>query len=424
MSLGSKKQQDRSVRSGTSLFGLGLSGEISGLQVAPHYRPGAYQRQGHSVDSITRYLDAWRVIRAGPREIIEGLVSPAHRGPSAELRAALAAWPHVHYWGAPDHAELVLVRPVAPRRQEAWLLHLVLFAITVICAVGAGAALEAVYRPPTGQGVSGTVLAGLGFFPDFLSRTQQVILSGWPFALPLLGILLVHELGHYIVARRYAIDASPPYFLPIPPSLSPIGSLGAFLRLRSPVVDRRQLLDVGAAGPLAGFAVVLLVLAWGYATSVSVPPALNPPGTFIEFAGLQYVLGDSLLTRAFREYFLPGAVSVHLSAPAFAGWAGALVTGLNLLPLSQLDGGHIAYGLLGRRQTPLGLAVLVGLLYLAQFWPAWVVWVALTLVVGGFRWTHPSVLCPERAVPRSRQLLGWVCVLVFAVTFMPVPFGG
>src|SRR5690606_14117265 len=144
MSLGSKKQQDRSVRSGTSLFGLGLSGEISGLQVAPHNRSGAYQRQGHSVDSITPYLDAWRVIRAGPREIVEGLVSPAHRGPSAELRAALAAWPHVHYWGAADHAELVLVRPVAPRRQEAWLLHLVLFAVTVLCAVGAGAALEAV----------------------------------------------------------------------------------------------------------------------------------------------------------------------------------------------------------------------------------------------------------------------------------------
>lgn len=424
MSLGSKEQQDRSVRSGQSLFGLGLSAKISGLQVAPHNRSGAYHRQGHLVDSITRYCDAWRVIRAGQREIIEGLVSRAHRGPSAELRAALAAWPHVQYWGTADHAELVLVRPLAPRRQEPWLLHLVLFAVTAVCAVGAGAALEAVYRPPDGRGLTESVLAGLGFFPHFLSQAREVILSGWLFAVPLVGILLVHELGHYVVARRYAIDASPPFFLPIPPTLSPIGSLGAFLRLRSPVVDRRQLLDVGAAGPLAGFVVVLLVLAWGYATSASATPSLYPPGTFIEFAGAQYLLGDSLLTQAFRDYFLPGAVSVHLSAPAFAGWAGALITGLNLLPLSQLDGGHIAYGMLGRRQTPLGLAVLVGLLYLAQFWAAWVVWVALTLVVGGFRWTHPSVLCPERAVPRSRLLLGWVCVVVFAVTFMPVPFGG
>jgi membrane-associated protease RseP (regulator of RpoE activity) len=189
------------------------------------------------------------------------------------------------------------------------------------------------------------------------------------------------------------------------------------------VVDRRQLLDVGAAGPLAGFVVVLVVLAWGYAVSTPVSPALGPPGSYIEFAGLQYLLGDSLLTRAFRDYFLPGAVSVHLSAPAFAGWAGALITGLNLLPLSQLDGGHVAYGLLGRRQTPLGLAVLVGLLYLAQFWTAWLVWVALTLLLGGFRWTHPTVMCPERPVPRSRRLLGLLCVAVFVVTFMPVPFG-
>jgi membrane-associated protease RseP (regulator of RpoE activity) len=186
-------------------------------------------------------------------------------------------------------------------------------------------------------------------------------------------------------------------------------------------VDRRQLLDVGAAGPLAGFLMVLVVLIWGY--SISQPgDSTHPARTFIEFGLKVYPLGDSLLTRLLRGVFLPHTSSVHLSLPAFAGWAGALITGLNLLPLSQLDGGHVAYGLLGRRQTPLGLATLLGLVYLAQYWSPWLVWVALTLLIGGWRWTHPSVMCPERRVPSGRRILGWLCVSVFVLTFVPVPF--
>jgi Zn-dependent protease len=374
------------------------------------------------VDALTDCFEAWRVIRAGSREITEGLVAPEHRGPSASLRAALAGWPHVHYWSGPDHAELILVRPLGATRGERWLLHLALFSITAVCAMAAGATLASRYYPPVGSGIAGVLAACLRFFPDFLTQPLPIILSGWPFAVPLMAILLVHELGHYFAARRYLIDASPPYFLPIPPVVSPIGSLGAFLKLRSAVVDRRQLLDVGAAGPLAGFVVVLGVLAWGYARSSISPPGYENAATFITFGTGIAPLGDSILSQAFRDYFLPGAQSVHLSLPAFAGWAGALITGLNLLPLSQLDGGHVAYGLLGRRQTPLGLAALLGLLYLSQHWTPWLVWVALTLFVGGFRWTHPSVLCPERPVPASRRILGWICVLVFIVTFVPVPF--
>jgi membrane-associated protease RseP (regulator of RpoE activity) len=139
---------------------------------------------------------------------------------------------------------------------------------------------------------------------------------------------------------------------------------------------------------------------------------------------MRFALGDSLLTGLCRELFLPGAESIHLSLTAFAGWAGALITGLNLLPLSQLDGGHVAYGLLGRWQKPLGLATLLGLVWLSQYWSPWLIWVLLTLMVGGWRWTHPSVMCPERPVPPGRRVLGWLCVLVFVVTFMPVPFGG
>ncbi len=374
------------------------------------------------MEALTPHFSAWRIIRAGEREVVEALIPPEHRAPSPSLAAALAAWPHVHYWGRSDHSELVLVRPTAPPRRERWLLHLALLLVTILSALGAGAVLSGRYPSVRVYHYTDLLLPSLRFFPDFLRSSAGEILSGWDFAIPLLGILLIHELGHYVAARRYAIDASLPYFLPVPPTLSPIGSLGAFLKLRSPVVDRRQLLDVGAAGPLAGFVVVLGVLAWGYATSTSAA-SINP-ATFVPWGNGQLALGDSILTHAFREWFLPGVTSVRLSLPAFAGWAGALITGLNLLPLSQLDGGHVAYGLLGRRQTQLGLLTLLALLWLAQAWTAWLIWVVLTLVVGGGRWTHPSVLCPERPVPPGRRVIGWLCVLVFILTFVPVPFAG
>ena len=374
------------------------------------------------MDQITACFSTWRVIRTGTREIVEGIVRPAHRGPSAELARHLAAWPHAHYWAGPDQTELVLVRPTGPHSPEPWPLLGALFALTVVCTLGAGATLAGAYLAPLRGGALGMVSGGIAFLPDFLSGPVDLIVSGWTFAVPLLGILLVHELGHYVAARRYGIDASPPFFLPIPPNLSPIGSLGAFLKLRSPVVDRRQLLDVGAAGPLAGFVVVLGMLAWGYSTSTVLPEWFGFRGTYVEVGGISFGLGDSILTRAFRDWFHPDARAIRLSLPAFAGWAGALITGLNLLPLSQLDGGHIAYGLAGRRQGFLAIMTVLILVYLARLWPPWLVWVGLTLLVGGGRWSHPSVVCPERVVPPSRRLIGLLSALVLALTFVPVPF--
>jgi hypothetical protein len=373
------------------------------------------------MDALTGCFTAWRVIQAGPREIVEGLVAPEHRGPSPALAAALGAWPHPHYWGTADRSELVLIRPTTVRRGETWAVYVALFTITIICSLGAGAALRGTYHVTGGEGITGQALAALRFFPEFLMQPPETLVSGWSFALPLLAILLVHELGHYVAAHRYAIDASPPYFLPIPPTLSPIGSLGAFLRLRSPVVDRRQLLDVGAAGPLAGFVMVLIVLAWGYATSTVLPAEVGRPDSFIRFAGHPVGLGDSILTDAFRHWLLPAEGAVHLSPAAFAGWAGALITGLNLLPLSQLDGGHVAYALLGRGQRWLGLISMLALVWLSQEWSSWLIWVVLTLMLGGWRWTHPSVLCPGRPAPAPRQILGWVCAVILLVTFVPVP---
>ncbi|MGH7631835.1 MAG: site-2 protease family protein [Gemmatimonadales bacterium] len=371
------------------------------------------------MEDLTATFDVWRVVRLGGREFTDAVVTAPHRGPSPPLADALAAWPGRWYWADRTRGHLVLVRPVAPDRRERWWVHALLFALTVLCALGAGLALAG--EPlPTGGPLGGAV--------RFVERLidggwRDLLAAGWPFAVPLLGILLVHELGHYVAARRYAIDASLPYFLPVPPTLSPIGSLGAFLRLRSPVLDRRQLLDVGAAGPLAGFVVTLLVLAWGYAGSEPMEPGLEPIRTFVVLAGERIALGDSLLTLLFREVFRPDAASLQLSLPAFAGWVGAFVTGLNLLPLSQLDGGHVLYALYGRRQASAGLVTLVGLLILAQYSWNWYVWVAFALFVGGGGWAHPSVIDPSRGVGGDRRPVGWLAIAVFVLTFVPIPFG-
>lgn len=367
-------------------------------------------------------FSAWRFVPAGSREVIDAIVAPEHRGPSAELQAALRRWRGKYYWPDPAHGHLILIRQTGIPRSERWLLHLVLMALTVLCTLGAGAALGGAWAPAAGLGPYDVLHPAVQFFLNAWHGGWRDLIPGWSFALPLLGILLIHELGHYFAARRYAIDVSPPWFLPFPPTLSPIGSLGAFIRLRSPVLDRRQLLDVGAAGPLAGFVVALLVMVWGYAVSRSVPLDITASRTFVMFAGHPLALGDSLLTTLFRNHFFPGADAVHLSLPAFAGWVGMFVTGLNLLPLSQLDGGHVLYGLLGRRQSAVGFLTIVALVLLAQLQWSWYVWVVLALLVGGGRWTHPSVMAPGRAVPRSRFLVGWLCIAVFVLTFVPVPF--
>ncbi len=376
------------------------------------------------MNELTPLLEAWRVMRLGTREVVDGLVVPEHRGPSPLLAGVLRRWPGRWYWADERHDRLVLIRAVPGVRGARWTLHVLLFAVTIVCALGAGAALAGVWYPYSPPGFLGALSGAGQFFMSVAKGDWRVILEGWTFAVPLLGILLVHESGHYFAARRYEIDTSPPFFLPIPPTLSPIGSLGAFIRLRSPLLDRRQLLDVGAAGPIAGFVVAVAVLFWGYNTSESF--SIAPPGTaatWVSFAGESIGLGDSLLTHWFRARAFPGAASVHLSLPGFAGWVGVFITGLNLLPLSQLDGGHVGYGLLGRHQRVLALGTIAALLFLSQYSASWIVWIAMTFLIGGGRWTHPSVLIPERRVPTSRRWVGLLCVVIFVLTFVPVPFG-
>ena len=371
------------------------------------------------MESLIPLLTAWRSLGLGTREVIDAIVAPEHRGPSSQLAEILRAWPGRHYWLDRGHTRLVLIRQVGPAQRERWVLPVTLLLFTVVCTLAAGALLSGTWSLRLG---GDWILSSFRFVQEVEREGWRHLIAGWSFAAPLLSILLVHELGHYFAARRYALDVSPPFFLPVPPTLSPIGTLGAFLRLRTPVLDRRQLLDVGAAGPLAGFVVACAVLVWGYGTSEGLPAGLGHQASFVIFAGEPIFLGESLLTQAFRDHFFAGAASVHLSLPAFAGWVGMFVTGLNLLPLSQLDGGHVLYGMLGKRQSIVGFLAILGLVYLGQYSWSWYVWVVFALFVGGGRWTHPSVIAPGRAVPTSRRWVGLACVVVFIVTFVPVTF--
>ncbi len=369
-----------------------------------------------------RFFATWRSQNlAGSRDVVDGVLLPEHRGPSLDLAAFLATWPGAWYWGDDAQTRLVLVRGTATPRPERWLWHGALLFLTIICTLAAGAVLTHSWTPPTGRGLSGMVAATLEFAEFVVMGGWRQLLPGWEFAAPLLGILLVHEMGHYFAARRYALDVSPPYFLPVPPNLSLIGNLGAFLRIRSPVYDRRQLLDVGAAGPLAGFVVALAVLYWGYLGSTRVPTAFNGP-SLIALSGAPIMLGESLLTHYLRDWVIPGTGPVMLSPMAFAGWVGMFVTALNLLPLSQLDGGHVMFGLLGRRQAAVSFLAALGLIWLGQSAPMWWIWAALTFAIGGGKWSHPSVVLPDRPVLYRGRITGIACVVVFILTFVPVPF--
>ena len=361
-------------------------------------------------------LVAWRTVSLPDREVVDALVHPMHAGPSPALAQVLQQWPGGYYWSnEPDGRHLVLTRPLA-RRRERWGLHLALFLATLYTITFAGAVV-ANGIPYTGVLVFFT--SGYPGYPGFL----QAWASGLPFAAPLLAILLCHELGHYVVARRYQLDVSPPYFIPVPMFPTFIGTMGAFIRLRTILSDRRQLFDVGVAGPIAGFLVALPLLAAGLALSHPVAPQEGVRGLAVYFAGgPQIPLGDSLITLLVERLVLGRAAAVSVHPLAFAGWLGMFVTMLNLLPISQLDGGHILYAALPRWHQRIAFVFWCVIILLGRWWWGWYVWGVLVLVLARGRLAHPPVLDAPRPLPASRRWLAWVALALFVVTFAPVPF--
>jgi membrane-associated protease RseP (regulator of RpoE activity) len=363
---------------------------------------------------LTPFLVAWRHTALLDREVVDALIDPAHAAPSPELTAALASWPGSYYWSDEgDGRHLILTRPAAVRRRERWALHVTLLALTIVTTTLAGAILAGAipYDPNPLRLLRGMPAAGL------LAWSR-----GLPFSLPLLAILLAHELGHYITARRYHLDASPPYFIPVPLFPSFVGTMGAFIRLRTVVSDRRQLFDVGVAGPIAGFVVALPVLAVGLALSTPLP-VHHFGGMILAFGREpQAPLGDSLLTWALRHAVLGSVAGVRLHPVAFAGWVGMFVTMLNLLPLAQLDGGHVLYAVAPGWHERAARGFVLVTAVLGAWWWGWWVWVLLVMALSRGRLGHPQVLDPRRPLPPSRRRLAWAALALFVVTFAPVPF--
>jgi membrane-associated protease RseP (regulator of RpoE activity) len=360
--------------------------------------------------SVTRFLLAWRTTPLHDREVVDALVDPVHAAPSAELAAALREWPGSYYWSTePDGRHLVLTRPAAKSR-EAWALHALLFLATLFTTTVSGAIIAGALPPRIG--VYNPAAWDLGFW--------RAATKGFAFSLPLLAILLCHELGHYLSARRYQLHVSPPFFLPGLPTPFGIGTFGAFIRLRTILTDRRQLLDVGAAGPVAGFVVAMPVLWYGLAHSQVLGTGSNALTITDGFGTWQ--LGDSLITLLVRQLTDTDGRQLALHPTAFAGWVGMYVTLLNLLPIAQLDGGHILYAAAPRYQRWVARAFWVLILVLGYFSRSWLVWGIIVLLLSRGQFGHPPVLDAYRRLPLSRIWLLVASGLLFVLTFTPVPF--
>ncbi len=252
----------------------------------------------------------------------------------------------------------------------------------------------------------------------FAAAHPSVLLYGLPFSLTFLGILLAHELGHFFACRYYGIRCTPPYFIPVPISIA--GTLGAFIRIKSHFQHKRALFDVGVAGPLAGFMFVLPALVIGIAHSRLIQKGAVTGG--ISF-------GEPLIFRWVGKLVLgysPATQDMIAHPMAMAAWFGLLATCLNLFPIWQLDGGHIAYALLGsglqRRISKYATAALILVSFVGWPFPSYLLFGLLLLGLGlRFRFYHPPTLYDAEGVGTGRLIIGILAMIVLIVSFTPVP---
>lgn len=281
--------------------------------------------------------------------------------------------------------------------KRAWV-NLLLFAVTFLTTTVMGALLEQSEL---------LVQQGLALF---LQR-PWLLLSGIPTALTIMGVLGLHELAHYVVARRHKLDSSLPYFIPVPFGF---GTFGAIIRMRTPWENRNALFDVGVAGPIAGIVVALPLFFLGLLTSRALPPvpdsmALGTPLLLGWMEDLVYLIRG-----------IPQQYELYISAWAFAAWFGIVVSGFNLMPIGQLDGGHVAYALFGKYTRYLSGAVLIAIAVMAiVLWGGWFAWLAFTFLSG---WVHPPPLNMLEPLSKGRIALGIGVLILTVLIFTPVPF--
>jgi len=270
------------------------------------------------------------------------------------------------------------------------LAPIVLFVLTVLSVLYAGALMQA---------------------PDYEWALAHP-LAGVPFALGLLSILIAHELGHYLVSRRLGVAASLPYFIPMPFNL--FGTMGAIIRTREPMRNRRQVLAIGAAGPLTGLLVAIPILVVGLMRS-TVQPISAQPGAFLEGNSILYAMLKFLV---FGRFLPGGGVDVFLHPVAFGAWSALFVTGLNLFPAGQLDGGHVAYALFGRNAVWVSRLAVVVTLALVLVWSGWWLFAVLLFIFGQ---RHADPLDEITPLTGREKMLAIGMLVIFVLLFMPVP---
>ena len=284
--------------------------------------------------------------------------------------------------------------PPGSTTQGTTLVHVLLFLTTVVTTLLVGMRMEGIANP--------------------LLHPAQFYL-GLPYAGTLLGILFCHEMGHYVTARYYGMDVTLPYFIPAPPSVMGVpflGTFGAIIRMKSPPRHRRALLHIGAAGPIAGFCVALPAMIYAYATASVVPLSAGVDSPYLAEPLLLQIIGYFIVGP------LPSDMSLAVNSVGLAAWFGLLVTVFNLLPIGQLDGGHILYALLGRQARYLSWAVIGALLVLGLAWPGWILWAFLGWLSGR---RQPTVLDQYAPLSRSSQVIAGIALAIFVLCFMPVP---
>jgi membrane-associated protease RseP (regulator of RpoE activity) len=321
---------------------------------------------------------------------------------------------------------------VTPRPAQRPLLHLGLLLLTVVTTFGT----YLVMMTPGGWDPAGE-WSWRDVPWDWWRVSGESVRESLRFSLSAIAILGCHEMGHWLAARRHRVETSLPYFLPVP--LLGFGTLGAVIRIRGRIPNRNALVDIGAAGPLAGFLVAVPVLLWGYAHANLLPAVVLPGGLPAPDSALGALLhlgspagpdatpgtvfGDCLLTLLVQRFtvgVLPPGADVVANGFITAGWFGCLVTMLNLIPIGQLDAGHLVFANLGRRAIGVGKLAAAGLLGLVLFFNwSWVFWLLVVTLVVGFR--HPEVERPEEPLDVRRLWICIACAVVFVLCVIPSP---
>lgn len=304
-----------------------------------------------------------------------------------------------------------LTRPARPRYGLALLLFLLTFACTTTLAPIMLIFSRTDVTTGLGPWLTPRTVAGVW-------QTPELLRMGLLFSLTALTILLAHEMGHYVACRRYGLPSTLPYFLPVPLNF---GTFGAFIKIKAPISNKRQLFDVGIAGPIAGFLVLIPFLLWGIAHSYPAPLDVVPDGGDGNSPRV-YLMGSSLAihlaTWLFHGRLPPGTV-LNFHPVALGAWLGLLATAINLLPMGQLDGGHILYAATGRLQRRLALPLwlLLGVMGVV-FWYGWLLWCFIVLLIG---LRHPPVYDESEPLDLKRRILAWFAFVMFVLSFTPNP---